>query len=129
MQPIELIWPGGAHKFALRIGELRGLQDARDSGPEEILNRLRTGTWRVDDLIQPIRFGLVGGEGMTLEAATARVMEVFELHPKAQFKLAAISILFHALLGPGDDPVGKPEGAMETAPENGGSPSSTGTGP
>lgn len=128
MQPLTLTWPGGEHRFALRIGELRGLQEARDAGPEEILNRLRAGTWRADDLIQPIRWGLVGGEGMRADEAARRVMEVFDLHPKAQFKLTAISILFHSMLGPEDDDVGKPEGAETTAPESGASAGSTETG-
>ena len=128
MDGIRLKWPGGEHSFALRLGELRALQDARDAGPEEIFNRLRTGAWRIDDVIQTLRQGLVGGEGMTPHEAAQRVMEVIELHPLSQFKLTALSVLLHAILGPGDEEVGKPEGATtETAPENGNSPGSTAT--
>lgn len=129
MEPLTLKWPGGEHRFALRVGELRALQEARDAGPEEILNRLRAGTWRIDDVIQVLRQGLVGGEGMPGPVAARTVMEVIELHPLAEFKLPALTILFHAMLGPGDDEVGKASGATESAPENGASPPSTATAP
>lgn len=120
---VTLNWVGGEHEFALRIGELRALQESCNAGPEEVFNRLRMGTWRVNDMIEPIRLGLVGG-GMPAKEAKALVLPLIDQHALAQFKLTAIAIMSDALFAPKDDPVG--EGMGETAPpENGGSPTST----
>lgn len=128
MRAVTLTWPGGEHPFALPIGALRALQEARDAGPEELLNRIRLGTWRVDDLTQVLRWGLVGGGAMDAAEAARLVTGLFDLHPAAQFKLAAFGVLEHALFGPADDPAGKPEGVKATRRESGVSRASTGTG-
>lgn len=120
---VELQWHGGEHKFALKIGELRALQGKLDSGPEEVLNRLRLGTWRVDDIIQVLRISLIGG-GMDPEKARELVVNIVELHPIIEFKLIALRVLAAGLMGETDDPVGEPQGA-EDAPENGSSAPST----
>lgn len=128
MQSKRITWVGGEHDFALRIGELRALQDARDAGPEEILNRLRIGTWRVDDVIQVVRWGLVGG-GMTAKDAAQLVTPLVDLHPLAHFKIVAQAVLFHAMTGPEDDAPGEAEGVETPAPGNGDFQGSTGTEP
>lgn len=121
---VTLNWPGGEHGFALKIGQLRALQDKCNAGPEEILNRVRTGKWRVDDLLHTIRLGLIGAGSMPDSEAGRTVSALFDLHPVIEFKLIALAILADALLGSEDDPVGEAEG--ETAPpKNGGSPGST----
>lgn len=125
MQPFSLNWPGGRNQFRLRLGELRALQTARDAGPEEIFIRLRTGKWQPDDFIQVIRWGLAGGGDMPADEAATMVTALVDLHPLAEFKVCALAILGHALFGPGDDQLGKGEGAAEAPPENGGSPTST----
>lgn len=119
MQPVRLTWPGGEHGFRLRLGELRALQEARNAGPEQIFNRLRTGSWEVDDLIQVIRWGLVGADEKTASDAATFVTPLLDLHPLTDFKLTAISILAAALIGfDPDDQLGKAEGAQaETPPE------------
>lgn len=126
MKPIKLAWVGGEHSFALRIGELRALQDAREAGPEEIFNRLRIGNWKIDDAIQVIRWGLAGG-GMDPSEAATLVTPLADLHPLVQFKLTALAIMQHALLGPQDDAPGEAEGVETPAPENGASRGSTAT--
>ena len=118
-----LQWPGGEHDFALKLGQLRALQDACDAGPEEILNRLRLGRWRVNDLIETIRLGLIGG-GMADSEARKLLMPLIEQQPLIEFKLTAIAILAAALLGVADDPVGEDQGEA-TPPENGASPASS----
>lgn len=127
MQAITLQWPGGEHAFALPLGQLRALQEATSSGPEEVWNRIRVGVWRVDDVISVLRFGLVGG-GMESEVAARLVVTMFDLHPMADFKLPALAVMRHAMLGPEDDVPGKPEGAT-LPPESGNSHASTETPP
>jgi hypothetical protein len=128
MRAVSLTWPGGTHPFALPLGALRSLQEARDAGPEEILNRLRAGRWQADDLIQVLRWGLVGG-GMAPDKAAQLVTPLIDLHPLSEFKLPALAVLAAALFGVEDDPVGEDAGAAETPPENGSSPSSTAPAP
>ena len=118
-----LNWPGGEHPFALRLNELRRLQNSCDAGPEEVFNRLRMGTWKVNDIIEPVRLGLIGG-GMDEGEAGPMVTTLVEQYPLLMFKLVALETLRGALLGPPDDMPEKPEG--ETAPpESGGSQKST----
>ena len=127
MRTERITWVGGEHVFDLRIGELRRLQEVCDAGPEEVLNRLRRGTWRVDDLIEPLRLGLIGAGEMDSAAAGGFVTGLFDQHPKAAFKLVALEVMARALLGYAEDPVGEPAG--ETPPrENGVSAGSTATG-
>lgn len=124
MQPITLTWPGGSHPFRLRLGELRALQSARKAGPEEIYLRFHSGRWEADDLVQVIRWGLVGG-GMAPDVAATLVTPLIDLHPLVQFKLTAQAVLAHALFQVEDDQVGEDRGATETPQENGASPNST----
>lgn len=114
-----LNWPGGEHDFALNIGQLRALQDSCNAGPEEVFNRLRLGNWRVNDLIEPIRLGLIGSGAMTTQEAGPAVLALMNQHAIIEFKLTAISILAAALLGVSGDPVGERPGTAP--PENGGS--------
>ncbi|MEH6773709.1 MAG: gene transfer agent family protein [Cereibacter changlensis] len=124
MKTGRLQWSGGEHEFALPLGKLRALQDACDAGPEEIFNRLRTGRWKVCDIIEPIRLGLIGG-GLTDGEAQKLVMPLLNLHPLMEFKLTAITILAAVLLGVKDDPVGEGQGDRSDPPKNGASASST----
>lgn len=125
---IRLNWTGGEHDFALRLGELRALQDACDAGPEEIFNRLRLGTWRVDDVIEPLRLGLIGSGAMPSAQAGPFVSKIADQNPPIALKMTAFAILQDALLGPEDDPVGEEQG--EAPPrENGASAQSTETAP
>ena len=118
-----LVWVGGEHAFALDIGALRALQTACDAGPQQILARIAGGTWRVDDLMQTIRLGLIGG-GMEQKEAARLVETAFKSHPLLTFRPTAQSVLVLALMGDPEDRLGETTG--ETAPpENGGSPTST----
>lgn len=123
MDAITLNWPGGEHMFALRLGELRRMQEACGAGPEEILQRLTAGAWRVDDIIEPIRLGLIGG-GYPQKDAGLLVTRMMEQNPLHVFKLQAMAIVAHSLFGPEDDRPEKSQG--ETPPsENGDLPTST----
>lgn len=125
MAGVTLTWLGGEHDFALRIGELRALQDRCEAGPEEIFNRLRAGTWRVNDITETLRLGLIGG-GMSRVDAGKVVSEIIEDKAIANFKITAIAVMANSLLGVGDDPVGEPAGET-SPPESGSSQSSTET--
>lgn len=121
-EPLLMVWPGGEHEFALRMGEWRALQEACSAGPEELFNRIRLGKWKTDDFTHILRIGLIGG-GMPQQEARAAIMGVIDLYPPMEFKLAAMNLLAFWLLGPADDTPKKPEGVEN--PENGNSPTST----
>ncbi|WP_434612067.1 gene transfer agent family protein [Tabrizicola sp. M-4] len=126
---VRLSWVGGEHDFALRLGELRGLQDQTNAGPHELLTKLQVGTWRVDDPIRTIQFGLVGG-GMDRIEAGKLVIAMAELHGLSSLVPLSIGILGSALAGVAGDEVGEPMGVGPTSQsENGGSASSTDLGP
>lgn len=120
---VRLTWKGGEHDFALRIGELRRLQDTCEAGPEQVLNRLMDGSWRVDDIIEPIRLGLVGSGEMTVTESGPLVTKLFDQHSRVEFKLTSLAVMVNALHGPEDDMPGEPEG--EPPLENGDSAKST----
>jgi hypothetical protein len=122
-----LKWIGGEHDFALDIGGLRALQNACDAGPEQIFRRILSGQWRIDDLYQTIRLGLIGG-GMADRDAARVVDTAFRSHPVMLFRTTAHTVLLLSLLGDADDPLGEAQGAT-APPENGGLASSTETGP
>ncbi|WP_109315939.1 gene transfer agent family protein [Pseudovibrio ascidiaceicola] len=123
MEAKSISWIGGQHAFVLNIGQLRALQTNCNAGPETVLARIATGTWFIDDLIEPIRLGLIGG-GMENAEAGPKVLHMLELHGAYSLKLTAHDVLTHALVGEVDDPVGEPDG-VNLQETSGSSPSST----
>ncbi len=134
---VTFVWGDGEHTFRLPFKELRELQEKTNCGPEELMHRINTGKWRVDDIRETIRLGLIGG-GMKPPTAHALCTNYVDGRPLLESKLPAYLILINALAGPEDDPLGKAEeGAKsETAakspspstseqPSQSGSPSKT----
>lgn len=120
---VTLPWLGGEHVFRLAsYGQLRLLQESCDAGPQEVLQRLMGGRWRVDDVREVLRIGLIGG-GMAPEKAIALLkVTVDESANWIEFAALAKSIVLAGLLAGSkaaeDDPVGKP-GAGKAATEAG----------
>lgn len=129
MDAKSIVWPGGEHRFLLRLGELRALQRNCDAGPEQVFNRLRMGSWQVDDVVEPIRLGLVGAGEMTTSEAGPFVTRLMEQKAPVHFKITALAIMAHSLLGDPDDPVGEAEAGEAKSQESGASPASTETAP
>ena len=65
------------------------------------------GDWRVDDVRETIRLGLIGG-GMSPTDAFVFVSGYVDQYPLTDNIGLAASILMHALIGDQDDPAGKP---------------------
>ena len=100
---IDLDWADGPHTFRLAWGELRQLQEKCDAGPFVILSRLRGGTWRVDDISETIRLGLIGG-GARPGDALALVRDYVESRPPLENLMLATGILSAAVIPPADEP-------------------------
>jgi len=113
----------GPHVFRLAWGELAKLQDERDCGPYELMNRLIGGSWRVQDISSVIRLGLVGG-GMEPVPAIKLVREYVEARPPMESHDLALRIIGAALVGAPEEKVGK---KVEAASPETNSPSQTGS--
>lgn len=103
---IDLKWADGDHRFRLAIGELRELQEKCDAGPPLILERLSTNRWRVEDVRETLRLGLIGG-GATPAAALALIERYVDERPDWLTNAnAAIGVLGVALVGAPEEAVG-----------------------
>lgn len=89
----------------LPISKLEELQEKCDAGPPEILNRLLTSKWRVADVRQTVRLGLLGGgnDAATVAALVARYCDDGMLGANVP---AAAEILTAAIFGVKDEPLG-----------------------
>jgi len=103
---IELDWADGTYTFRLAWGELIKLQEACDCGPFIILSRLMGDAWRVEDISNVIRLGLIGG-GMEPVAALKLVRSYVESRPPMENILAAQAILSAAIAGAPDETLKK----------------------
>lgn len=102
----------GTYDFRLPLGQLRELQDKTDAGPLELHRRITGGTWRVDDLREIIRLGLIGG-GTSPTDALKLVARYVDDRPLNEAVAPAAMILYFALIGPEDDPAGKAPAAQD----------------
>jgi hypothetical protein len=102
----------GEHTFRLRIGELRILQEKCDAGPGFILQRLRDGSWKVDDIRETLRLGLIGA-GIEQQKALELVLEHVDPVPLTQNIVNAHAVVMAAIFGTEEERLGKPEPAKE----------------
>jgi len=112
---ITRAWGDGEHRFRLRIGELRELEAKRDAGAFEIYSRLASGSWRVDDIVEVLRLGLIGG-GVAPVMALGLTAKYVTPTAFLENVVAAREVLMCALFGDPADMVGKAiaEAATET---------------
>lgn len=63
-------WADGVYTFRLGIAELEELQEKCNAGPRVILSRIEMGAWRLSDLRETLRLGLIGGDMKPMAALT-----------------------------------------------------------
>lgn len=112
---IEFDWADGHYRFRLAIGQLRELQEKCDAGPPVIFRRLIEEKWRVEDLTETIRLGLIGG-GTKPDEARKLVRRYVEERPLQESILPAQAILSALLVGAPDEALKKAEGTEQTTP-------------
>jgi hypothetical protein len=103
---IEKPFGDGEYVFRLGWGEILKLQEARDTGPYVVLDRLLTGRWLFEDIADVIRIGLIGG-GLDPIKARKMVREYVEARPPIENLGLAQSILGAAMVGAPDELVGE----------------------
>lgn len=109
------VFGDGKHDFLLTIGGLEELQEKCDAGPEEIWSRVLSGGWRVADIREPIRIGLIGG-GLDPIKALVLVERYAGEGNLSPLKPLVANIIGAALVGAPDEdaPPGKPRGRKKT---------------
>ncbi|UPT93895.1 gene transfer agent family protein [Bradyrhizobium barranii subsp. apii] len=103
---VTLDWGDGTYEFRLGWGELAKLQEACDAGPFVILDRLRSGTCRLEDISNVIRWGLVGGNKTPAEA-TKLVRLYVEDRPPAENRTTAYVIMAAGCSGAPEEQIEK----------------------
>lgn len=106
---IDLDWADGTYSFALKWGQLSELQERTSAGPYVVLDRLRSGHWRIEDISNVVRLGLIGG-GMTPVDALAKTRTYVEDRPPMENVTVAYAILNAAIIGAPDEILGEAKG-------------------
>lgn len=109
---ITLPWADDDYVFRLGWGELELLQEACGAGPYVILNRLYDDSWKMGDISNTIRLGLIGG-GMKPVDALKKVRGYVETRPPVENLIFAKGILQAGLVGAEDEKVGEPGAANQ----------------
>ncbi|WP_426229291.1 gene transfer agent family protein [Pararhizobium sp. DWP3-4] len=103
---IMLPWADGDHTFRLGWGELELLQEACDAGPYVILNRLFDESWKIGDISNTLRLGLIGG-GMTPGSALKLTRTYVEKRPPVENLVFAQAVLSAGCIGAPEERVGE----------------------
>jgi hypothetical protein len=101
-----VLFGDGEYSFRLAWGQLAELQERTDAGPLVVLNRLHSGEWRIEDISNVIRLGLIGG-GMSPTDALTKVRRYVEERPPLENHTLAVIILQAGLMGSMEEPVGE----------------------
>lgn len=115
---VDLLWGGDERRFLLAIEQVIALEDATDSGCQEVLERILSHRWRVQDLQQTLRLGLIGG-GTDPKIARRLVDETVVSGKLMASALAAQAVLSAALVGRSErESVGKEAAAGDASEAN-----------
>lgn len=101
-----IIWPGGEHDFRLGIGELRALEQRSDAGCAVVMMRLLGQQWKIDDVIQPIRLGLIAA-GMPAPDAQNAIDAALDIASPYALAITAAEILRRFIMWETDDQPGE----------------------
>lgn len=111
---VTLPFAGEERAFALPIDPLRTLQRVCDAGPMWLNARFLRGDWRVDDVRETLRQGLIGA-GMTDADSTRLMKDHFDGKPLAQFVSLAEAITAACVTGVEGTDLGERDAGAVTA--------------
>jgi hypothetical protein len=106
----------GTYEFCMNYGAIRMLQEARDMGPLFIWGLLEANAWRVEDIREIIRCGLIGG-GMAPVKANKMVTMYVEARPIMENAALAKRILGAGLIGAPEEEAGESFAANQPTTE------------
>jgi len=102
----EVPFNGQLTPFRLAWRELMKIQEACDAGPYVVLDRLVSGRWRLQDISETIKWGLIGA-GMPQAEAIKLVTSEVEGRPPLENLVIAQQVLGAGVVGAPEEPVGK----------------------
>lgn len=109
------LWGDGDNTFRLPVAGIEELEDVTKKGAERIMYDVRSADWRVKDLRQTLRIGLIHG-GLSPVDAELKVRRYFdERFAFLEHKVPVMRILQASLLPRLDDPVPKRKGGAKEA--------------
>ncbi|MCG5483658.1 MAG: gene transfer agent family protein [Sinorhizobium meliloti] len=108
----ELPFNGQRTIFKLAWRELMKIQEACDAGPYVVLDRLVSGRWRLQDISEVIKWGLIGG-GMPQGDALKLVENEVEGRPPVENLAIAQQVLGAGVVGAPEEEVGKKSAAAK----------------
>jgi len=130
---IELPFNGQRTMFKLAWRELMKIQEACDAGPYVVLDRLVSGRWRLQDISEVIKWGLIGA-GMPQGDALKLVETEVEGRRPLENLVIAQKVLGAGVVGAPEEDVGKkseaasrPKRKTRSRTENSGLPPSSET--
>lgn len=65
---VEAEFGDGTYTFRLPIGQLEELQEKTGVGPFKLAQRMLSGEWMLQDVVQVLRLGLIGGGLKSVDA-------------------------------------------------------------
>jgi len=95
---VSIDWADGTHNFKLGMDQLRELEEKTDSGPLALFNRIANGAWRIVDLRETLRLGLIGA-GLEPTKALALVRSYVDKRPWVESVGPAQLVLGACLFG------------------------------
>lgn len=114
---VELTWADGTYLFNIaKIKSVLELEEKCDAGVAEIFKRIGEGRWRINDIRETLRLGLIGG-GMPPDKALRIISRYVDDRPWQESLQPAMVVLMAAMVGVQGDEVGK-KAETERATEN-----------
>lgn len=110
----EVAFNGQMTLFKLSWRELMKIQEACDAGPYVVLDRLLTGRWRLQDISEVIKWGLIGA-GVDQQAAIKLVASEVEGRRPLENLVIAQTVLGAGVVGSPEEEVGKKSVAANQA--------------
>jgi len=102
----EVVFNGQRTRFKLAWRELMKIQEACDAGPYVVLDRLVSGRWRLQDISEVIKWGLIGA-GLPQGDALKLVETEVEGRRPLENLVIAQQVLGAGVVGAPEEEVGK----------------------
>lgn len=116
---VEFDFADGAYGFRLAVGELEELQEKTGCGPYTLLRRLLANDWRLEDVRETIRLGLIGGGVKPTDALNLIRRYIDQRSDWLNNAMLAQAIVSAALIGAPEEVPGKSENPeAETEAQN-----------
>ena len=98
---IDQPFADGTYSFRLAYGQISELQEKCDCGPMRLLSRLQSGDWKIEDIFETVRLGLIGG-GTEPKQALKLAERYVKERPPLENQPLALAIVFAGLAGAPD---------------------------